>query len=147
MTKLVKFNVKSNFKDVSDENYDEWQTIHKLRRTDFKKFKEKLELEMAGGEYEVVFAEKNQEVEVPNWYYEARKNDTLKVPNSFDRFRGKDGKITPAKGDELKRHGLMKDPANELMKIIHRFDLIADYGDKTKQEFEEKKTAKVSKSA
>lgn len=125
--KLVKFNVESGFKNIPDEKYHaECARLNDLADNDYDKFAQQLFSQRS--KYPYVEAHKDQEIAVPDWFYEAYKDQEVSVSVSYDNFKDRAGNIRPFEMYEALNQRLPL--AGETITKIKRFTLIEDLGDK-----------------
>jgi len=120
--KLVKFNVRTSFHNIPDAKYKvECEKAEKLEDEDLEAFAKKI---IGRSKYAYINVNINEEVEVPNWYFEAHKNDMCEVPVHIAQYN-KEGLPLPFRADDALRHGYIK-TIDESIRKVSRFTLIAD---------------------
>jgi len=130
MTKLVKFNVRTEFHNIPDDKYKhECDLMEKLEDEDWEKYARKLT--SSRSKYQYVQVGIGQEVAVPNWYYDAHKDDKINMGLSFDKYRDAGGNIIPFNTAEAMRHGDLQN-LDDTMQTVSRFELVKDLDSKIK---------------
>lgn len=130
MTKWVKFNCNTVFHNIPDDKLMGLkEEMLNLLKTNYKSYCERLGSEYS--EFEQKLVKIDDEVEVPNWYYESYKDSVTDMPNSFDIYKAADGTHRPFNMDEAVRHRQVKD-VKETTRKVKLFDLIRDLDKKIK---------------
>ena len=122
MSKLVRFNCNTAFRNIPDSKFNiEVKRLDEMADEDIKKFGETLAYQRT--KFALVDVKKNQEVMIPDWYYENHKDYVVSLPVSFDKYRDRRGNRIPFSTEEALKHGDISD-INETMKVVKKFELI-----------------------